>query len=71
MHFKDKNKFKVDRNAFSVTTLKEQDKEEIDYWRNKTHRERLEALEITRQILYGYDPATTRLQRIFEIVEQS
>jgi len=29
----------------------------------------MEALELTRQIVYGYDPATTRLQRVLEIAE--
>lgn len=40
-----------------------------DYWRTRSPQERLEALELLRQITYGYDPAATRLQRIFEIVE--
>jgi len=29
----------------------------------------MEASELMRQIIYGYDPATTRLQRFFEVVE--
>jgi hypothetical protein len=32
--------------------------------------ERLEALEQMRQILYGYDPATTRLQRVLTVAER-
>lgn len=67
----DKQEFKIDRDAFSVTSLEEQDKEEKQFWQSKTPFERLEALEITRQILYGYDPAATRLQRFFEIVERT
>lgn len=39
------------------------------YWWSKTVDERLEALELMRQILYGYDPATERLQRVLEIAE--
>ena len=39
------------------------------YWREKSPRERMEALELLRQIIYGYDPATTRLQRVFEVAE--
>ncbi|MFH5834372.1 hypothetical protein [Halalkalibaculum sp. DA384] len=66
-----KDKFRVDRNAFSVTSLQEQDKEEKMYWKDKTPHERLEAMELTRQIIYGYDPATTRLQRILEVTERS
>jgi hypothetical protein len=38
------------------------------FWLSKTPDERFEALEILRQIVYGYDPATERLQRIFEII---
>jgi hypothetical protein len=67
----DENKFKVDRSSLSVTTLQKQDRNDINYWKNKSPHERLEALEITRQILYGYDPHTTRLQRFFEVVERS
>ncbi len=37
------------------------------YWQTKTMQERLEALELTRQILNGYDPATTRFQRVLEV----
>jgi hypothetical protein len=28
----------------------------------------MEALELMRQIIYGYDPAITGLQRVFEVV---
>jgi hypothetical protein len=67
----EKNRFRVDRNAFSVTTLDAQDKEEKVYWQSKTPHERLEAMETTRQILYGYDPASTRLQRILEVAKRA
>lgn len=66
-----KDKFKVNRKAFSVVSLEEQEKEERTYWWDKTPHERLEALETTRQIIYGYDPAATRLQRVLEVVERS
>lgn len=65
------NKFKINRKAFSVVSLEEQEKEERTYWWDKTPQERLEALETTRQIIYGYDPAATRLQRVLEVVERS
>ncbi|HMB92137.1 MAG TPA: hypothetical protein VKP65_14895 [Rhodothermales bacterium] len=67
----DKNKFNVDRRAFSIVSLREQDEEEKRYWRGKSPHERLEAVETTRQVLYGYDPASTRLQRVLEIVERA
>jgi hypothetical protein len=65
------NEFRVDRKAFSVVSLKEQEEADKRYWRDKSPRERLEAVEITRQLLYGYDPASARLQRVLEIAERS
>ena len=62
---------KLDRNAFSVVSLEEQEEDEKKYWRSKTPHERLAAVELTRQILYGYDPATARLQRVFEVAERA
>ena len=59
---------RVDRSAFSVGTL-DDDAEEQEFWRAKTPAQRLEALELMRQIIYGYDPATTRLQRVLEVAE--
>jgi hypothetical protein len=59
---------RLDRSFFDVVSLDGEicDKE---YWRAKSPRERVEALELLRQIVYGYDPATTRLQRVLEVVE--
>jgi hypothetical protein len=59
---------KVDRTAFVVTSLRESDEKE--YWLSKTPLERLQALELMRQIIYGYDPATARLQRVLEITQR-
>lgn len=61
---------KMDRHAFSVVALKDQQEDEKNYWRNKTPHERLQAVETTRQMIYGYDPASTRLQRVLEVVER-
>lgn len=59
---------KVDRTALTVTSLYESD--EKVYWLSKTPEERLQALELMRQIVYGYDPDTARLQRVLEIAER-
>ena len=59
---------RMDKTAFSVASLHDPSDEKT-YWLSKTPEERLEALEIMRQIAYGYDPATTRLQRVFEIAQ--
>ena len=59
---------KVDRTALTVTSLYESDEKE--YWLSKTPEERLQALELMRQIVYGYDPDTARLQRVLEIAQR-
>ena len=63
--------FKVDRRFFSTGKVQEQDDDMKAYWRSKTSEERLAALEITRQMVYGYDPTTTRLQRVLEVIERA
>ena len=59
---------KMDRSVFEVDVLENQGNER-SYWWSKTPAERMQALELMRQIIYGYDPATTRLQRILEVAE--
>jgi hypothetical protein len=61
---------KMDRRALSVVRLDEQDNEEKRYWRGKSPHERLQAVEETRQMIYGYDPASTRLQRVLEVASR-
>jgi hypothetical protein len=61
---------RLDRTAFSIISLDEADHDEMEYWLSKTPHERLEALETLREIFYGYDPTTTRLQRVLEITER-
>ena len=51
---------RLDRTSFSVQPLYAASDEKI-FWAQKSPLERLEALEQMRQILYGYDPAATRL----------
>jgi hypothetical protein len=58
----------VDRTALSVGSLGDQ-YTELEYWLTKTPQERMEALEVLRQVIYGYDPASARLQRVLEVVE--
>lgn len=62
---------KLDKTAFSVSTLDQNDEDEKAYWLSKTPYERLEAVETMRQIIYGYDPTTTRLQRVFEVTQRA
>jgi hypothetical protein len=60
---------KVDRTAFTVSSLFDPS-DEKEYWLSKTPEERLEAVELMRQVIYGYDPTTTRLQRVFEVTQR-
>jgi len=62
---------KLDKTAFSVSTLEQNDEDEKVYWLSKTPYERLDAVETMRQIVYGYDPTTTRLQRVFEVTQRT
>ena len=60
--------FQFDKSSFSVSTL-EENNGETEYWLSRTPEERLLAVEFLRQLLYGYDPTTARLQRVFETAE--
>jgi hypothetical protein len=62
------NLAKLDKSAFSVASLTDE-LDEKQYWLSRSPYERLLALEVMRQIVYGYDPSTERLQRVLEIVE--
>jgi hypothetical protein len=59
---------KLDKKAITISSLREES-DEVAYWHSRTPQERMEAIEVMRQIIYGYDPASTRLQRVFEIIE--
>jgi hypothetical protein len=61
---------KLQKDAFSVTSLFDKS-DEKSYWLSKTPYERLEAVELMREIIYGYNPSATRLQRIFEATGRS
>lgn len=60
---------KVNRSCFKISRLADKS-DELAFWQSKTPLERLDAIEIMRQIIYGYNPSTTRLQRILEITQQ-
>ena len=60
----------IDRREFSVIAVEDQQDDEIAFWRDKTPDERLRAVELTRQIIYGNDATSARLQRVLEIAER-
>lgn len=57
----------MNKNIFQVTSVR--DGNDHDYWKQKSYSERLNALEQLRRIVFGYDPATARLQRIITITQ--
>jgi hypothetical protein len=61
---------RMDKTAFSVVSLSEADHADKEYWRGQSPQARLEALELMRQVAYGYDPATARLERVLEVIER-
>ena len=61
--------FKFNLSTLSIANLNDEDKEDRAYWLLKSPKERLIALEYLRQVMYGYDPNNSRLQRVFEIAK--
>ncbi|MCP4351920.1 MAG: hypothetical protein GY795_41180 [Desulfobacterales bacterium] len=62
------NNIRMDKTAFSVSSL-DDESDEKQYWLSKSPTERIYAVEMLRQMVYGYDPLTERLQRFFETAE--
>jgi hypothetical protein len=60
--------FAMDRTAFSVGSINEESDEKA-YWQTKSPRERMMVVEYLRQVAYGYDPVTARLQRYVEFAK--
>ena len=60
---------KMDKTKLTVASLSDPS-DENDYWHQQTPEARLEALELMRQINYGYDPSTERLQRLLTVTQR-
>lgn len=61
--------FQFDKSHLSLGDFKSTDTDDKKYWLSKSFQERLEAIEYLRQIMFGYDPDTERLQRFLEVVK--
>ncbi len=59
---------RLDRSAFSVGSI-DGPSNERDYWQGRLPEERLAAVFFLREIVYGRDAATARLQRVLEIAQ--
>jgi hypothetical protein len=60
---------RIDRTALEIGRLTDRPNDRQD-WLSKTPEKRFEALELLRQIAYGYDPATERPQRVLQVVKR-
>lgn len=60
---------RMDKTVVSIVSLHDPS-DERDYWKTQSSQARLEALELMRQVMYGYDPSTDRLQRFLEVIER-
>lgn len=60
----------MDRTVMDVVTT-DTPGDDLAYWLTKTMEERLNALELTRQVFNDYDPSTTRFQRVLEVVKRA
>ena len=58
---------KIQRNVFEVINLREAD--DTGYWRDRSHIERIEAIEFMRKAMFGHDRVSERLQRVLTIAE--
>ena len=59
---------RLDKSHFEISRLNDGDCK--NDWLSRTHEERLEGLEILRQIWHTYDPDTARLPRVYTIIER-
>ena len=61
---------RINKSVFSVTSgIKNVDSDRAGYWRTKSPAERFAAIEELRELNYGHDSTTARLQRVLEITE--
>jgi len=61
---------KLNKNSISIASAEEFETHDIQFWRTKSTSERLEAIEMMRQINFGYDPSSERLQRLFTVAQR-
>ncbi len=63
------NGFRMDKSFFEVVDF-DAEEDQTRYWLTRPHSERMRALEMLRRSVYGTDRATSRLQRVLEVVER-
>ncbi len=60
--------FVFDKTAVEIVDLADSNGDR-EYWWSRTPDERWAMVEHLRRLNYGYDPATTRMERVLEIVD--
>lgn len=60
--------FDFDKTAIEVCNLGEEGTD-LEFWLSRTPQERVSTVEYLRQMMYGYDPLTARMERVLEIVD--
>lgn len=60
---------RMDKTVLTVVSLHDPS-DENEYWHRQTPEARLAALELMRQVMYGYDPSTDRLQRLLTVIQR-
>ena len=63
----------MDRKNIQVVkkSLHDEDEPACEYWLQKSVAERFQALEFLKMQMYpGYDPITSRLQRVYRIIKR-
>lgn len=58
---------KIQKDIFEIVDL--HDADDSSYWRKKTPRERIEAIEFMRKVMFGSDRVSERLQRVLTVAE--
>ena len=58
---------KIQRDVFEITDLHEAN--DSNYWLDRSHIERIEAIEFMRKVMFGHDRVSERLQRILTVAE--
>ncbi len=58
---------KVQRNVFEIVDL--HNVNDKDYWHDRSPKERIEAIEFMRKVMFGRDRTSARLQRVLTIAE--
>jgi hypothetical protein len=60
--------YRIDRSSVVVKELAEPTNDWL-FWQSRPPEERLQALELMRQMNYGVDSTTGRIQRILKVIE--